>query len=158
MFKGYFISVIYFITALIFVVLAWSEQSESLTIVFNETYIVLPKSIVWLVLAGLFIFFAGISLCFELFRQRMNKYLFGTHYLLTIISLLIIYFAIQQEQKGMPSITSDYSVLEDMQNQSEETTDWIIYAFYMLVGAQIIFVLNILISSIRNRRLTTRDS
>jgi len=153
MFKRRWISIIYFITALIFGALAWFEQSEGLDIVFRDTYVVLPKSIIWLVLTGLFLFFSAIALAFELFRKPMNKYLFSTHFLLTIVSLVILYHSTQQ-QEIPPVASTDYSVIDDIQNQtqSEETIDWMTNAIYILVGAQIIFVLNILVSIIRSRR------
>lgn len=159
MFKGHLISVIYFISALIFGALAWFEQSEGLDIVFNETYVVVPKSVLWSVLAGLFAFFSIIALCFELFRKPMNKYLFATHYILTIVSLVIIYQSTQQQEMP-PATTTDYSVIEDIQNQyqPEEAIDWITYAVYMIAGAQIIFVVNIIVSMIKSRRQSLRDS
>jgi heme/copper-type cytochrome/quinol oxidase subunit 1 len=158
MFKAHLISIIYFITALVFGAMAWFEQSEWVDIVFNETYIVLPKSVFWLVLTGLFVFFAGIALCFELFRKPMNKYLFATHFLLTIAGLVIIYLSTQQQQDLAPAATSDYSVVDDIQNQPEDTIDWITYAVYMLAGAQIMFVLNVLVSIIKSRRESSRNS
>lgn len=158
MFKSHFIPIVYFISALVFAALAWFEQSEGLDIVFNGVYVVVPKSVLWLVLGGLFAFFSIIALCFELFRKPMNKYLFATHFLLTIIGLVIIYRSTKQ-QEIPPVATIDYSVIDDIQNQDqpEEAIDWITYAVYMIAGAQIIFVLNIIISMIKSKRKSLRN-
>nr|WP_294862622.1 hypothetical protein [uncultured Fluviicola sp.] len=156
MFKGRFISIVYSVTILVFGAMAWFGQSEGLNIVFDDTYVVLPKSVFWLVLAGLFLLFAGIALCFELFRKPMNKYLFATHYLLTVASLVIIYLSTRQ-QEVMPATTPAYSVMDDVQNQQDEAIDWIIYAIYTLVGAQVIFVLNIVVSLIKSRKQPSGD-
>ncbi|WP_430403833.1 hypothetical protein [Fluviicola sp.] len=151
--KSHIIPICYFVTALIFGGFAWLEQTEGLDIVFNETYVVVPKSVLWLVLGGLFVFFALIALTFELYRKPMNKYLFATHFLLTIVSLVILYHSTQQQEMP-PVATADYSVIDDIQNQDqpEEAIDWITYAFYMIAGAQIIFVLNIIASTIKSKR------
>lgn len=89
----------------------------------------------------------------------MNKYLFATHFLLTIISLVILYYSTQQQEMP-PSTSTDYSVIDDIQNQSqpEEAIDWITYAVYMIAGAQIIFVLNIIVSILKSRRQSLKDS
>lgn len=157
MLKGHLVSIVYFITALILGALAWFEQSEGLDIAFNGVYVVVPKSGLWLILAGLFLFFTIIALCFELFRKPMNKYLFVTHFFLTIVGLVIIYLSTKQQE--IPQVaTTDYSVIDDIQNQPEEAIEQIAYAIYMLVAAQIIFVLNILVSIIRSRRQSPQDS
>lgn len=147
MFRGHLISLVYGITALFFGALALFEESEVLNIAFKDTYLVIPKSFLWLVLTCIFLFLAGIAMVFELFKKPMNKYLFGIHFLVTIISLLIIYFTTQQQET--PQDYSDYSGSEDLQNQAEavaEEVQWIVYAVYALVGAQIVFALNIIIS------------
>jgi len=157
MFKGHLISIIYFITALIFGALAWFQQDEGLDIAFNGNYIIVPKKVLWLVIGGLFVFFSLVALCFELFRKPMNKYLFATHHILTIVSLVIIYQSTQQ-QEVMPAPTPDYSVLDNVQAQPEEAIDWITYAVYMLLGAQIIFVINVIYSLVKSRRKSLQDS
>lgn len=152
MFKSHLISLSYFITALIFGALALVEQTEVLDLAFEEVYFVLPKSLLWLVIACIFLLFAGISLIFELFRKPMNKTLFGIHFLLTILSLTVIYFAVQQE--APPSVHTDYSVMDDLREQSEDPVDWIKWVsitYYTFIGAQIVFGLNILLSILWTR-------
>lgn len=153
MFKGYFISVVYFLTVLVFLALAYFQQSEFLSISLKAVYFVLPKTLVWLVLAFFFLLFAGIALTFELSGKPMNKYLFATHYSLTILSLIIIYFGSQQ-QIAPPNYT-DHSIADELQNQPEAAFNWIqwtVYAVYVLISAQIIFGLNILFSILRDRK------
>lgn len=156
MFKGHFISLVYLITALIFGALALVHQTEEFDLALKEVYFVLPESLLWLILGISFLIFAGISLAFELFRKRMNSYLFGMHYLLTILSLLIIYFAVQQQ--APPTVHTDYSVMDELREQSDDPVNWIEWvstASYALVIAQILFGINILLSIIQTRRKNT---
>jgi|GEM_PF-6374409 len=148
---SHIISILYFITALIFGALAWFQQDEGLDIVFKGNYIIIPKTVLWVVLGGLFVFFAIIAWCFELFRKPMNKYLFATHHILTIVSLVIIYQS-TQHQESMPPPTAAYSVLDEVQPQPEEAIDWITYAVYMIAGAQIIFAVNVIYSLVKSKR------
>ena len=153
MLKRYIISICYFITALIFGGLALDQQSEDLDLALNEVYFVLPTSFLWLVLAGVFLLFSGIALTFELFRKPMNKYLSGIHYFVTIFSLIAIYFAVQQE--APPTVTTDYSTMDELREQSDDPVNWLKWvsvSIYTLVGAQILFGINIILSIIRNRR------
>lgn len=153
MFRGHFISVVYVITALIFGILAYAERSETLDIALKEVYFAIPKSFAWLILAFCFLLFAGISLAFELSKKPMNRYFFGAHYLLTIISLAVIYFAVPQEVS--PTKYTDYSLSNEAQ-QAElaiNTVDWVSNTIYILIGAQIIFGLNILFSILKSRKV-----
>lgn len=153
MLKRYIISICYFITALIFGGLALDQQSEDLDLAFEEVYFVLPKSFLWLILAGVFLLFSAIALTFELFRKAMNKYLFGIHYFVTILSLIAIYFAVQQE--APPTVTTDYSTMDELREQSDDPVNWLKWltvTSYALIGAQIVFGLNILLSIIWSRK------
>ncbi len=153
MIRAYSISIVYFLTVLVFVTLAFFQRSEFLSISLKEVYFVLPKTIVWLALAFFFFLFAGIALTFELSGKPMNKYLFGTHFSLTILSLIVIYFGSQQ-QIAPPNYT-DQNIADELQNQPEATFNWIqwtVYAVYVLLSAQIIFGLNILLSILRDRK------
>lgn len=153
MLKLHIISICYFITALIFGGLALDQQSEDLDLALKEVYFVLPKSFLWLVLAGVFLLFSVIALTFELFRKPMNKYLFGIHYLVTILSLIAIYFAVQQE--APPTVTTDYSTMDELREQSDDPVNWLKWltvTSYALIGAQIVFGLNILLSIIWSRK------
>ncbi|TSJ40126.1 hypothetical protein [Fluviicola chungangensis] len=153
MFRGHFISIVYVITALIFGILAFLERSETLDVALKEVYFAIPKSFAWLALAFCFLLFAGISLAFELSKKPMNLYFFGAHYLLTIISLAVIYFAVPQEVS--PTKYTDYSLSNEAQQveMAINTVDWVSNTIYILIGAQIIFGLNILFSILKSRKV-----
>jgi heme/copper-type cytochrome/quinol oxidase subunit 1 len=149
MFKSYLISLIYCSTALILGVLALFEESENLDIVLQNFYLVVPKKIVWLILCFLFLFFAGVSLAFQLFRKPMNRYLFLIHYILTILGLMVIHFAVQQEAPQ-----TAYNAMDDSLPESGPVNwlEWVNLASYGLIGAQIVFGINILLSILWYRK------
>lgn len=150
MFKAHYISIIYLLAALIFGAFAFLEQSEVLDIALHELYFSIPKSIAWLVLAFLFLVFAGISLAFELSRKPINPYFFGTHFLLTIIGLAVFYFALPQEVSPEPY--KDLSVTEELTEDTINTASWAPFMVYLLIGAQLVFGLNVLLSLFKRKR------
>lgn len=150
MIRSHLISIIYLVTALIFGVFAFLEQSELLDIALHEVYFTIPKSFAWLVLAFFFLVFAGISLVFELSGKPINPYFFGTHYLLTIISLTVFYFALPQQVSPAPY--TDISVNEAQTEHTINTVEWAPLMVYLIIGAQIIFGLNIFLSILKNRK------
>jgi hypothetical protein len=82
----------------------------------------------------------------------MYKTLFGIHFLLTILGLWLVYYFTQQE--AAPVRYADYSAAEDIATSAEEPFDSVqmtVYALYILVGAQALFVLNILLALFRRR-------
>lgn len=151
MFKPHFISITYLVTAIIFGVLAFLERSESLDIALHEIYFVIPKGLAWLILAFCFLVFGGISLAFELSKKPINPYFFGAHYLLTIIGLAVFYFTLPQEVSPAPYV-EDFSMYEDQTKHTINTVDGAPFMVYLLIGAQLVFVLNVLLSILRNRK------
>ena len=154
MLRSHLISLIYLLPALIFGAFAFLEQSEVLDIALHEVYFAIPKSVAWLALACLFLVFAGISLAFELSRKPINPYFFGTHFLLTIIGLAFFYFALPQEISPVPY--TDISVYEMQTKHKINTASSAPFIVYLLIGAQVIFVLNILLSILKRRRRRTK--
>lgn len=151
MLRSHLISFIYLLTAIIFGVLAFLEKSESLDIALHEIYFVIPKGLAWLILAFCFLVFGGISLAFELSKKPINPYFFGAHYLLTIIGLAIFYFALPQEVSPAPYV-EDFSMYEDQTKHTINTVEGAPFMVYLLIGAQLVFVLNVLLSLLKARR------
>ena len=151
MFKAHYISIIYLLTALLIGLFAFLEWSESLDIVLHEIYFAVPKGIAWLVLAFCFLIFWAISLTFELNKKPINPYFFGAHYLLTVIGLAVFYFALPQEVSTKPYM-EDFSISEEQTKQTINTVDGAPFIVYLIIGAQLIFVLNVLLSILKNRR------
>ncbi len=151
MIKSHTISIIYLFTALVIGLFAFLERSESLDIALHEIYFVIPKGLAWLILAFCFLVFGGISLAFELSKKPINPYFFGTHYLLTIIGLAIFYFTLPQEVSPAPYM-EDFSISEDQTKNTINTVDGAPFMIYLLIGAQMVFILNVLLSLLRNRK------
>ncbi|MNK25815.1 hypothetical protein D3C87_441430 [compost metagenome] len=153
MLRRYLISLIYLLTALVFSILAFVEESEVLEVVLANISFVISKNIVWLAPMFLFILFWGIALLFELSNKPMNRFLFGLHFLATlggIIGLLVML----EEKTPLPNST-EYSMKGELQAPPDESylVQYGAIALYVLVAAQAIFLINILYTIFRKRKV-----
>lgn len=153
MLRRYFISLIYVLTALVFSILAFVEESEVLEVVLHEVSFVISKNIVWLAPMFLFILFWGIALLFELSNKPMNKFLFALHFLATLGGIIALLMMLE-EKTPLPD-SKDYSVTGELQNPPDESylVQYGAIALYVLVAAQAIFLINILYTIFRKRKV-----
>ena len=148
MIKPHLISILHGFTALIFGSLALFDHSDSLDISIYETYFVIAKSHLWMILMLLFVLFTGISLTFRLLQKQMNWLLSIIHYLLTLGCIINICLIVQKSQ---PTRYYDYSVYQDFNQtafdyQLTTSMNLILYIFF---AAQIIFMLNVILSTFK---------
>lgn len=153
MLRRYFISLIYLLTALVFSIFAFIEESEVLEVVLHEVSFVVSKNIVWLAPMFLFILFWGIALLFELSNKPMSGFLFGIHFLATlgaIIALLVML----EEKTPLPNST-EYSVTGELQQPPDDSylVQYGAITLYVLAAAQAIFIINILYTIFRKRKV-----
>lgn len=150
----YLASISYFCAALVFGALALFQETEILEIIVNDNYIVLPQTLAWIILAIIFVMFAVISLAFELAKKPFYRFLFLIHFVITIAGIVGLYYVTQEDP--VPNQFVDYSAYEDVQNAPEPATDsiqWITYVLYSLAAAQVVFVVNFILSLFKARRI-----
>lgn len=153
MLRRYFISLIYLLTALVFSILAFVEESEVLEVVLYEVSFVISKNIVWLAPMFLFILFWGIALLFELSDKPMNKFLFGLHFLVTLGGIIAL-LTMLEEKTPLPD-SKEYSVTGELQAPLEESllVQYGAITLYVLAAAQAVFLINILYTIFRKKKI-----
>lgn len=150
--KKHLQSIIYGATALIFIILGFNFQTEALDITNHDTYLVISFNHISWVIGCIFIFYSVSTWTQEHFSRKPNPKLFWTHYLLTIIGILLITFLIYQ-QSSPQKYYGDYSV-EKLFSEQLNQPDYLAYTiltFKILLCLQCLFFVNILLCLIKRK-------
>lgn len=142
---------LYFATGILLIIISILKK-DSLDIAVHDTYYVIPFTIIFLMLAFLFFIFGGIQLLFEKRKKPLNTVISYIHYFTSILCLITFYFLNNQEPKRT---YEDYSVYNEF-NESPSSFDVnSLLAIVFLIGllAQLLFVINTLISAFKQKQL-----
>ena len=150
MLKKHILTYSYFLVAFLFIIMSFLQASdEAIDIAVGDTYFVILKAHFFLVLASPFLFFGGISLLFRKIGMPLLNSLGIAHILLTIISLICLYYLSIQIQPVREFY--DYSVEDDFNNHSDSHLWSVLISFVCvcLVIAQLVFLVNAFIAVFR---------
>lgn len=121
--------------------LIWHTPSVNLP--FHDTYYVISQSQILMLLAAFFVFLAVIYFVFLKMRRHLHSGLSVIHYILTMLSIIILIFGmvfsgffIKSDNENADAILFDYKSL----NQA------IAISAFLLIFGQIIFIINCLFS------------
>mgnify|MGYP000889091135 CR=1 FL=1 len=153
MLKKHILTYSYFLGAFFFIIMSFLQPSdEAIDITAGDTYFVILKAHFLLVLASIFLFFGGISLLFRKIRMPLLNSLSIAHILLTIISLICLYYLSIQMQPVREF--HDYSVTDDFNKHSDSHLWSVLISFVCacFVIAQLVFLANIFIAIFRKSK------
>lgn len=144
----------YGITGLFLLILSLFS-SEALDIAIHDTYIVIDHSHILLLIACVFFFFAIISWIFQKLNRPFNRTLFLIHFWITVIGLALQFLLDYLLFTSLSTRSSeDYIVTDNNEYFTlvEKYNTWIILLMIVILVAQLSFVINVLLSIIRNKK------
>lgn len=150
--QKYLQSIIYGITAFIFILSGFIFKNETLDITNHDAYLVIPFNHILWAIGFIFIFYSFSTWTQEHFTRKPNRILFWTHYLLTVTGILLVAFLVYKQ--SLPQkYDRDYSVEELFSEQMNQAPylDYITLISIILICIQCLFFVNILICLVKRK-------
>lgn len=119
--------------------------SGSLDIALHDTYFVISKVHIIIVIALLFVLFTLITWGINKISRKLSSALNWLHYGLTIISLVII-VVLMNKITSQPATYRDYSVLGEIEEYEAQMSinEWLAIIGVILILSQLLFLINII--------------
>lgn len=142
----------YGITALI-ILLTSLFVKGSIDIALHDTYFVIAKVYIIIVIALLFVLFTLTTWGINKMSRRLSSALNWLHYGLTMLSLVTI-VVLMNKVTSPPSTYRDYSVYDDIENYESQMSinEWLAIIGVVLIISQLLFLINIIRAFIIKRK------
>jgi heme/copper-type cytochrome/quinol oxidase subunit 1 len=154
MMKYHLASILYGITSLVMFIFCFTDHSAPLDIAYHDIYFVISKSHIWLILAGAFLLFTGVSLTLEHLKKPIGKVLFIIHFLTSLLSFVFLFYAFQPEP--LPIHHIDYSVWKDFtpvqKNEYEIPVGYLVLRF--VIASQMVFIAAVFLAILKKKKNT----
>ncbi len=131
--------------------------NSTLDIQLHDTYFVIAHVHLMLYFALLFLAFSAVYFVFPRITGRMMNAPMGyIHFTLTLVSVYLLCWPVPYEGlAGMPRWYMDYSTWVSLDGFSG-TNVFVARVMMVLLGAQVVFVVNLVYSAVRGRKSSTR--